>query len=216
MSTDTRPTINLTSQNYEDSKACCNNIYLHGNLSDFFNKLFEAAKNSDLKIKITDFQSFTINELINLKAKNIFYDFKFDECEKKITREFRENFNNICDNGLKESCYKFIKAVIELLKRDAIFNNDVRNPRIGTSQNISIYDANFNHMLYINVKNTENGGLGISNLLQFNQRRNQPAIPKLWNIIIRFFNLSEDIKKVILSTQDFNEITEYLNSLKKM
>jgi uncharacterized ubiquitin-like protein YukD len=207
-------TVPFDEENYKSIVMMSNSSYFNGNKSLIVKTIVENFINCNQSINLPNGEVCNAQELMKMGDRI----FNFNEIRGKarmnLRRDFLQNFNSINNQDLKVSCYNFISALIEYLHRN---REGVYLPSVGTAKNISIYNWEGHHVLYIEVGKLygDNDKLGVSAIMQYKMERWIYDL-EIWDHMYDCLGSSIIDKQNVnayLTVEDFQKLATYFSNL---
>ena len=138
----------------------------------------------------------------SLITPNIYSNDKFKKlrADGYYSYKFINNFNSIKNENLKDSVFLFMAASFRYIEKTYLCSANV-----GTNQNISIYNAQGDHLLYIKINNLKNNEVWISKYVQLKLKTTGCINNTLWNKIENFMNDTTNLG--ITNSYPVNDVT---------
>jgi len=200
---------------YKKIIALANNF--GGNISEAMRVLLDNVFEKDNQVIISDERldvPVPLSELVASGAKYYSFKDKRLKCRKKMSLMFIRYFNEISDTNLKESLYEFIISLVGYLNRRDRGPGGDDKPALNATDNLSIYDKDGYHVLYIAVsKYLQYRKIIISKLIQCRIDKFQPDVPYVWDIVCETLGKNRNSKEAVVTSDELSILTKKLNSL---
>lgn len=197
-------TVPFTEEEYSIMQSIANSEYFQGNLSLAIKTILNDYRQRNKSINIPEHGDFTCSDLVENGNRRLNLKEIKKICDCTLRPQFIDNLNNLSP-ALKISVYNFNMAFAEYLHKEYLYYKKLKMkdslvPTIGSKSNVSFYNTQGLHCLYICVDKVINTDLddylGISHLCRFVGGRYKETNKIIDQILGVLKNNDQEIKKI--------------------